>query len=189
MGQIENYLDWLDSEIQGTGTYHHHKEIMAWTATAFYSSAVIVLAYTAAPQLDSGGRLILSVLLFFLGYFTTMFVNMQFEARWTADETIKGLMRAKGLLAASQELPEKLKDVPSPSVKKEEVWPVFIQEQINLYQTARLKEFKSAFRLVLKPHRWREIKPRVRTELPSYVVILIATFLAIASLWGMTGTK
>lgn len=185
MSAVDRYLNWLDSEIGIQENYHNHKETMAWTATAFYLPAVIVLGYTAAPEVRGPSCLALAFVIGILGFVTAMFVNMQFEMRWIADDTIKGLRRARGILSAVCDFPAELvKDVPPVSESNTpQVWPLFIQTEIDKCESKRsLCKFCDAMWFGFT-FRWRKIDPKMRTELASYAVLLIATMIAIGALW------
>jgi len=166
---------------------------MAWTVTAFYVAIVIVLGYRAAPYVDGVSHWVLFILIAILGLMTFMFVNMQFEMRWEASDTIEALRRIRGVLSPAHDIPDQL-DTNLPPLTagrtppdRTRSWPNFIRTEIANCQTNRLlREFLCATCLLFT-FRWRrmvhEIDPRIRSELPSYAVLLIATIIAIATLW------
>ncbi|SRR5712692_812508 len=184
MSLVERYLAWLDSEIKIYETYHDSKENRAWTAIAAYVPAVIYLGSAAAPHLDHCHRIMLAFLLGCVGISVLMFVHMQFEMKWKADCTTRGLRWVRGLLTANPEYLEQLdKGVPPVVCRKD--WPKFIQKEVDEYQrTRRWSRDKVRCFLCFAPTlHWHCIDAGLRTEFPSYVVLVITTLIAIGSLW------
>ena len=107
-----------------------------------------------------------------------MFVNMQFQMRWTAADLITALRRVKGkLLNMSADQFERLDlTVPAvdqtPTVEKAN-WPAFVQDEINLCTTV-WQPFCKEIMLYLLPWiiiKWREVNPLRGSKLASWVRI------------------
>jgi len=181
----QSLLDWIDKEIDITERYHNHKEIMAWTATAFFLPAVVLFCYTAGPLVASSlMRMVIAAVAALLGIVAAVFVNMQFEMRWKASDIIDALMRCRAQLTLDpgiiQTLPTHLRNI-SPEGKP--IWPQFIEEEIEHCTDKRpLTLFLKALPNLLIFH-WTKIDARLRTEVASYLALLLATFAAIATLW------
>ena len=182
---VERYIEWMTSEIETISTYHDHKEKMAWTATAFYVPATVILGYTAADHLDDIAKLVLSVLIVVTSVMTTMFVNMQFRMRWIAADTENGLKRIKGKLCQLQEMSPDF-NLSLPESKANEIppqWPIFVQQELDKCVTKRLStDVPKAF-LNAITFQWKKIDDRLKTELASYCAIVFATVIAVSSLW------
>ncbi len=187
-GQVARYLTWVDSELDRREAYHHHKEMMAWTATAAYF-VVVPLAYTSAPYLGNAWmRLAFTVSLVLAVYATAVFVTMQFEMRWQAADMIRGLRRCRGLLSRMTD--SKFFEACDTSIRSREpgsdiesqFWPAFVQDEINACVTRRQPLLKTLLWL-LWPKYWDSVNVRRRSELASYVILLLATTLALLAIW------
>lgn len=175
--QLERYLSWIDSEIKLYETYHDSKENRAWTVIAAYVPAVITLGYTATPSLTDnclakGG---LAVILAFTGICIGCFVSDQYRKQWQADCVVRGLRRAKTLLLADPQAMDKLNRRSgerclfnsrlSGMYGWQNHWPNFIADQIVEISV-------------------KGKNPRFgRAEIPSYGILILATLLAVASLF------
>jgi hypothetical protein len=182
---LEHYIEWMTSEIQVINTYHDHKEKMAWTATAFYVPATVILGYTAADHLDDIAKLVLSVLIVVASVMTTMFVNMQFRMRWVAADMEKGLKRIKGKLCQLEEMSPSF-NLSLPEGKANEIppqWPIFVQQELDKCVTKRFRADIPKAILNTIIFRWKKIDDRHKTEVASYCAIVFATFIAVSSLW------
>ena len=181
----QSLIDWIDKEIDLENRYHNHKEIMAWTATAFFLPAVVIFCYTAGPLVASSlMRIVIAAVVALLGIVAALFVNMQFEMRWKASDIITALMRCRTRLTLDpgiiQTLPTHLGNI-SPDGKP--TWPQFIEEEIEHCTDKRPPTlFLKAFGTLLI-FRWTKIDARLRTEVASYLALFLATFAAIATLW------
>ena len=179
----QSLIDWIDKDIDLENRYHNHKEIMAWTATAFFLPAIVLFCYTAGPLVaGSLMRIVIAAVVALLGIVAVLFVNMQFEMRWKANDTIIALMRCRTRLTLDpgiiQTLPTHLS-----SISPKPYWPQFIEEEIEHCTDKRpLKLFLKALANLLIFH-WTKIDPRLRTEVASYLALFLATFAAIATLW------
>jgi len=182
---VERHLEWMTSEIETTSTYHDHKEKMAWTATAFYVPATVILGYTAADHLDDIAKLVMSVLIVVASVMATIFVNMQFKMRWIAADREKGLRRVKGKLCQLEEMSSSfnLSLLQIEEAKTPPQWPIFVQEELDKCVTKR--SFADIPKAILNTiiFRWGKIDDRYKTEVPSYCAIVFATFIAVSSLW------
>ncbi len=184
MDKAESLLDWIDKEIDIMERYHNHKELMAWTATAFFLPAVVVFCYAAAPHVSGVIRILMMVVVALLGFVAFLFINMQFELRWKASDDIEALKRCRAQLTLAPEMiqgfPTKL---PETSPKDKHMWPQFIGEEIQNCRVDRTRKlFREAFCELVKLH-WPQIDARLRSELASYFGLLLATGVAIGSLW------
>jgi hypothetical protein len=194
------YSDWLKNEIAHYITYHDHKETMAWTATAFYVPAILALAYGArsmeAPLL---GPVAFTVLACALVGVALLFVNMQFRMRWEADDISRGLRWALTRLYAVNP------PLTSPELLAESRgWPKFVEYEINLAKaetkktvernwdcvdTLRRGEFCMGTMMfcrgVLSLVRLRlsAIHDSYKTELASYLAIILTSLVAISVVW------
>lgn len=186
MDKTESLLDWIDKEIDIMERYHNHKELMAWTATAFFLPAVVIFCYSAAPHVaGSAIRIVMAVVVALLGVVAALFINMQFEMRWKASDDIEALKRCRVHLTLNPEMiqgfPTKL---PETSPKNKHMWPQFIEEEMEKCRVDRtVKLFFQAFPDLIKLH-WtqKDIDARLRTELASYLALLLATVSAIVTL-------
>ena len=175
-----DYIKWLDSGIQQQERYHNHKETMAWVITALYVPGIIYLGYSIhralIPEWVVFGGMV------FVSYLVGIFVKMQFDMRWEAADVIHVLMqRLAKLNGGTESLPAnwEFKD------EKNHVWPKFIQDQV-----CELKKQRSfwnafiAFWKVLLFGLWykglwhKEGFNRWKTEIPSYILIILATLFA-----------
>lgn len=172
------HLQWVTSEIQGFESYHNHKETMAWVATAFYITGVITfgftLAYSPIPLfvniLASFGVLVT----FFLA---GVFINMQFRMRWKASDIQIGLTHYASRLCCNLEVPPEEPLFTQKDTFPDHVWQFIKQEQEN---RCRMSYRKAVITLFRRPHTLDE---RWRTELPSYILMILATVTSIISLW------
>jgi hypothetical protein len=185
MSIVERYIEWMTSEIETISTYHDHKEKMAWTATAFYVPASVILGYTAADHLDDIAKLVLSVLIVVASVMTILFVNMQFRMRWIAADKEKGLKRIKGKLCQLEEMSPSfnLSLSESKATNKPSQWPIFVQQELDKCVTERFRADIPKAILNTIIFRWKKIDDRHKTEVASYCAIVFATFIAVSSLW------
>jgi len=184
MDVTDRIQSWLKSDIPTRTNYHNHKETMAWTAVAFYSPAIIILAYTAGPLLGTYIKIVLTIGITLLGMATLMFVNMQFEMRWISNDVIVALQRSiVSLVTRKDKQPELDFNLPPIDDKAFPTWPKFVQEEIDRCKTNRsVKLFGPAIRKFFC-FQWQRIDARLRTELASYIVIIVATVISLTCLW------
>lgn len=185
MSLVERYIEWMTSEIETINTYHDHKEKMAWTATAFYVPATVILGYTAADRLDDIAKLVLSLVILIASVMTTMFVNMQFRMRWNAADIERGLKRIKGKLCQLEEISSDF-NLSLPESKASEIppqWPIFVQHELDKCVTKRFRTDIVKAILNAITFRWKKIDDRLKTEVASYYAIVLATVIAVYSLW------
>jgi hypothetical protein len=174
-----NYRKWLIEEIDILERYHNHKETMAWTVTAFYIPGIIILCYYAgtAVKLCWITSILVTILISILTYAVLVFANMQFSKRWEADEILIGLRRIMTKLSngwtPSQE---------DRKLKLKTQWPKFVENEIDKAQDPRYlpQALKDIF-----SRRVKTLNPKWKTEIPSYLAIIIAFVIAIALLWAI----
>lgn len=189
MDTVERYVAALESDIRIWEAYHNHKETMAWTATAFYGPGIIVAASAASSYMGSIEQWFATAIVAVLGLAALLFVNMQFEMRWQADDILLGLRRARAqLIGGLVDVEKESRDLPKREGKRSDrewvfVWPEFIQSSIRECKHPRsARLFLSAIEL-LSPFRWFRIEAKLRTEVASYVFVVVSTGIAVAALW------
>lgn len=179
--ETDRYLAWLDSELERQGTYHDHKERMAWTALALYVPGILVLSAAAPPDLSIVVRILATVWLIVLTAAVGLFLRMQFEMRWHSADLGSALRRVSGKLIAGLS-PDSVEDKAIPDwTAGGQVWPLFIQKAVTECRTERahfLRTIKDFFLF-----RWSKIEARTRTELASYVALVLTALLAGVILW------
>ena len=195
-GRLERYLEWIDSEVGYIRAYHDQKERAAWTATAFYVPAIILLGNAASDAVTHENlKAILSVLMTAALGAVFMFVSMQFNRRWVAADVTVALTRLRAELIANpdllkepgaEQLPDRTAEIP--------VWPEFIRSQIIAFRTARSPARIAAAAIRGGLFMWGDVswgplyfmpcvEMRTRTEAASYVVLVLATLFGIGALW------
>jgi len=181
---IGEYCTWLRGEIDNYQTYHHHKETMAWTATAFYLPSVIGLAYAASliPN-HSIAPIIFTLLLILLPLLVIGFVSMQFKMRAIAADYTNGLRRVLSRLCSGNP-PLSSSEV---EVVPDDGFPYFVRCEIQplLDNTKKLRSWAGYFNAIklFVQFKWGDIDNRIRTELTSYASIIIVSLIAIAIVW------
>lgn len=183
---VERYIEWVTSEIQIINTYHDHKEKMAWTATAFYVPAIIILGYAVPAHLSCIAKWVLTGLIWITLIMTIMFVSMQFRMRWVAADIEVGLKRINGKLCHLEEMSPSF-DLSLPEIKENEIpsgWPIFVKQELDNCATKRSwVDIPKAIFNALSLYRWEKIDDRYKTEVASYCVIVFATVIALGSVW------
>ena len=175
------YAKWLAFEIDFNERYHNHKETMAWVATALYVSGIIVLGYKAGDIFKSFGWAVgTTVLVLLVACLIFCFVKMHFDMRWYAADAVHVLMRCTARLNSGAELPR-----PDEwAIDKEDgVWPHFVQREIDQLKTRRSFREATQASLNMVLRLWDEVDDRWKTELPSYVAIVIATLVSFVLIW------
>jgi len=88
--QRRERIEWLKHTMNYYGTYHHHKESMAWLATALYLPGIMYVAFQARHIADGCWieKLLFSLGFFFASYIVSYFVKWQFKNRWKAHERV-----------------------------------------------------------------------------------------------------
>ena len=156
------YLEWIIHERECQGTYHNHKETMAWAATAFYIPGIIALGYNASLIGKLCQYLPLYTPFIVLCILVLIFVGIQFCNRWKAAETVAGLIRvAAQLLNGELSLNDsnvKIED------NKHKRWPKFVEDAIENTKKAEANR--------LKKDKWA-------TMGASYIAIILATTFAL----------
>ena len=171
------YAKWLTSQMDFQARYHHHKETMAWVATALYVPGIIYLGFIfkGSQNVVVSVFLLVAVALFYI------FVNMQFRMRWYAADVVAILMRRMAEFNRGAELPRSDEWAID---KEDDVWPHFVQQEINTLK--EMRKFGKAcialkdlvlFRLAKVDNRWK-------TELATYLAIFLATAFSIYLVWN-----
>jgi len=124
---VNSYFEWVLHERECQGTYHNHKETMAWVATALYIPGVMALGYYAS-RIDGWFQSFpLWVPFIVLAVLVSLFVEIQFRNRWKAAETVAGLIRVAGQLLTGE---ISLNDS-NVRTKPNKRWPKFIEDGIE----------------------------------------------------------
>lgn len=174
------YAKWLTFQIDHNGKYHQHKETMAWVATALYLPGVITIGYyVGRGQWNLGTQVFISLLLLVVVYLVFVFVNMQFDMRWYAGDVVEILCRRMVKLNGGVE------QAPAPdewTIRNEDkdFWPKFVQEEVDKLKERR--DLKAALRDIFL-FRLDKVDDRWKTEIPSYVAIILATVAAFILMW------
>ena len=157
----DTLIDWLTSEMNFWDTNHNHKEKMAWAATAFYLPAILVFSESVAKYLPSWAAIPSIVILFVVAL---IFVDMQFERRWIAAEVFKQLreVRRRSVLGSDNLYP-----FTEPATK----WETLAMKQ----EGGKLRSLRN----------WRAA--RSRSEMSSYLALLIVTLVGIVRVWCPSG--
>lgn len=102
-------IEWLRHRIEYYGRYHHHKETMAWVATALYIPGVIVLALETRVMASGCGwnKGLLISLIIIAGLLIFSFVKWQFDRRWKAHVRVwYGMYHLKNAVFSASPVPE-----------------------------------------------------------------------------------
>ena len=170
------YAKWLTSQIDHYGRYHNHKETMAWVVTALYVPGILYLGY------NEGGiwrglcaEIAVIVIMLLAGSFIWLFVNMQFRMRWYASDAVAVCMRCLAKLNSGADPPPP--DEWEIEEKDKYCRPKFMKREMEKEQE---RDCKEALRKLFLCCRWSkdELDDRWKTELPSYIVIFLATLFA-----------
>jgi hypothetical protein len=87
---VNERREWLQHRIDYNGNYHHHKESMAWVATALYLTGIMVIAFEAR-RMTAGccvNKIIFSLFFLLSCLFILSFVKWQFDRRWMAHKRV-----------------------------------------------------------------------------------------------------
>jgi len=179
--QENDYRQWLASMINNRQSYHNHKETMAWVITALYVPSIVYLGYAIKQSWEWVAIVVIGLVLFCVW----KFVRMQFDMRWKEADIIAVLMQRLAELNGGAKPPIPIEWTIEEKINTPitlNIWPKFIQCKINQLKTKRkCKEaFKALGEMVFF---WRQDPdkddPRWKTEIPSYILILIATAFSI----------
>jgi len=88
--EVNSFVDELRAEIQGIESYHNHKEMMAWTATALFLAGGAAFVSTV-PRVAIEHQMAATMTIVVGAIAIAFFVYMQFERRWVASDTSDGL--------------------------------------------------------------------------------------------------
>ena len=181
------YIQWLHSMISNRQSYHNHKETMAWVITALYVPGIITFASYIRILEQPGWQIRSTILLIIVTYLVFCFLKMQFDMRWESADTIRILMQRLARLNEYGKLPGQ----DEWKIDKEtNSWPNFIQNKIDESRKSK-RNCPEALNALLQFFTWWQCKKnheekvdnRWKTELPSYLIIAIATSAAIALIW------
>lgn len=177
---IDRHLEWVLCEIQKYENYHNHKENMAWVATAFFVPSMITFGYFAA-QTSSLFNILASLLVAVVTTLIYFFVNMQFRMRWLAADIQLGLMHFVADVCCS---PITLPPSPKFSLDKEGRFPDHVWEYVEKVQKSKprcvCQDLRDWFRC---GDQHRSLDDRWRTELTSYVLVILSAIVAILTIW------
>jgi hypothetical protein len=182
---IAHCLNWLNQEHQHYENYHNHKEMMAWVATAFYTPSVITLGFVVT-ELTLVTAVLLTVGLTATVYLVLVFINMQFRKRWWASDATAILVRLIVKISCNSDNPKYLPKIKSLFWKldnkdfDEHFLPLFIEKSID--KLWRKRRFWLALREILLL-KLVTLDDRWKTEIPSYIIVFLATITAILSIW------
>jgi len=176
---VKERLNWLRHQIDYYGRYHDHKETMAWVATAFYLGGVIYLSfnlnsllhYIAAPIVFT------IIFLFVLPIPIYIFLNMQFNRRWEANEKVKIFREEMKRLLDST--PEQLEAEPDGFKELGYTWTKFLDCRIKKEKTHRWK----AWAKFLSGDGCSEDHYPLKSEFATYLAIFFVTILAVVLIW------
>lgn len=179
--RIQAYVEWLRSEVNVEHSYHNHKEMMAWVATALYVPAVVGLATVVRRSegcipTPTIFVVVVSVAAYVLIRF---FLNMQFRMRWESADVVAGLMKASVMLLSGEV--QLTKGDCQKKRRGNAYWPRFAYDAINScsrHSGRRLKKahFRRALGSICRTGR---LDDRWKTELTSYALVVASTIVAI----------
>jgi hypothetical protein len=173
-----NHLQWVLNEIQKWEIYHNHKETMAWVSTAFYITGVISFSFVLANTIFMA-RLLANIGIILTFLLMLVFVNMQFRNRWNSADFQIGLMRYAALLCCnSTTIPKE----PNFVLDEAGRYPDHIWKQIDDFRQKHPREQRNELLRIFLTNPLG-IDDRWKTEVASYVLIVLATIISIISLW------
>ena len=163
------------------GTYHHHKENMAWVATALYVAGMIGLcSYASKATLEWYDSLIITILLLIICYISVLFVYYQLKNKAIAADMVAACSILIFQLVGSQiEIGEE--DI---AIPENELFPAFLErERIAQRQIARSgRELKDSLNLFCRL-RVKDLKSQEIFECAMIGSILLVTLLSFLALW------
>ena len=174
--QFELLGQWLNAEVEKNEIYHNHKEVMAWTATTIWLTASGYL-YIDPPGWLWRERLPFSFAYLCMTLLVLVFAHTQFEMRWRAADRTTALRMAMCELCrrAGNErravLPAQQFDM-----MEKEGFPRLVGKHLTEGNTVPRLE-RSSWGWM--PWWGRTVDPRWKTEIPSYLAILIAALAVI----------
>jgi len=125
------YIHWLQNEIEVQTVYHNHKETMAWVATALYIPSIIVAGNFGGNSSHDFWHL--PIVYPAAGALVFCFVWMQFRWRNTSAETVAALMAIINEMINGDFNVEthQLSLRPQTNQRFRPQWPQFIQDRIH----------------------------------------------------------
>jgi uncharacterized integral membrane protein len=136
----------------------------------FLYTVIITLGYYGGRMLMYWAAILLAILTLFTGCLVYMFVNMQFRMRWLSDNITRKLREEIAQIYLGH------------TVVHIGDWMEFINKERRQAEEERKKDFKQALNKMARI-RLSEIDDRWKTEIPSYVFILIATIIGVVLLF------
>lgn len=164
----ENYLEWIDKNVELVMTYHRYKEKLAWTATAFYLPAIIYVAFATRRDASVSCLLLFIISAAVVSFFVVAlcFVQIQFKKRWQAHLETLALHRARSTLVNNPLILQGHRlDYPGRAARDQ--WPNFVRN-----------ELQDVIAEVLYPG-----SDPQRTAWATYLAMFIATALAATLVW------
>ncbi len=184
---VDSYLNCINLEITNLEIYHHHKERMAWSATGAYMG-LIVLAYWAAQHLHCFlMQLGFTLVIFLAAYATWLFIHMQFEMRWETADRLRAFKRIQMTLCTMNDIEflsrwsVAIPPIPSNPYEARINLPKFIQSEIENCETKR-KPLYDDIKYLLQNSK-TNVNARRRSELASYIILILITIIALAATW------
>jgi hypothetical protein len=191
MVDVNKVASFITSQIAYKTAYHNHKENMAWVATALYVPSIIV-GSQACCKIHFHGchwiitELIITVVMLLAACLIFKFVCTQFRLRWNAADDVEGLRRAHAYLCTVT----KVSSAEWNEIKCSNQWPPLIQSRINERKNEEERTWKkfgtalvNLFRCKKIDERCKKVDERWKTELSSYLIMLLATAVAIVLVW------
>jgi hypothetical protein len=120
----KGYLSFLTTALQYQGSYHNHKETMAWVITALYVPSILTLGFSLSKK--SLECWIISIIFGLALILTITFVIKQLQLRSLAADTCLALTR---LINEYSKNPSRIPLCTS--FQKGKQWPQFIQDEIE----------------------------------------------------------
>ncbi len=183
----QQYLRWIEAEHKSAETYHDHKEKMAWGATALYVSVIAGADHGRIYAQTWTGKLFLSMMVIAIGYLVFLYVQMQFQMRWSAADRVDAFRKLRAdLLGGKRPLSQSDYQVVAADGQesKPAVWPRFIADAIKSCEVPRKGKFRAGVRTIMNPPQFiASVLPRLRTELVSYLSLVLITVIAIVIIW------
>lgn len=127
MNNRDRYLNWVLTQIQYYGTYHNHKETMAWVATALYIPSIITLSVLSSKLASCWFFLVNLITIIIFAIIVVCFIHRQFRNRWIAHYYSVGFMLTASKLCKDKNYPN-TKDC---ITEEKDRFPKFIQNNIN----------------------------------------------------------
>ena len=122
----KGYLPFLTTALQYQGSYHNHKETMAWVITALYVPGILALGFSLSNQYQSLECWEISIIFGVAFIIALTFVIKQLHLRSLAADTCLALTK---LINKYSKNPDRIPSCTSFQNGKQ--WPQFIQDEID----------------------------------------------------------